>query len=291
MKPWSGLSSGGTSSPPDETAASGWEEDRALAVAAHSGDLGALERLIEQVRTPVFNLALRFLWQPEDAEDATQEILLRIVTHLHTFEGRAKFSTWAYRVASNYLIDTKRSRAERREVSFERAAESLRRGSREPDFVTAIEANEMAEEVKVGCTHAMLLCLNRHERLAFLLGEVVGLSGTDAAYVLDINPGTFRKRLSRAREAMRLFLSAHCGLMDGGNPCRCRKRIAFAGRAFAPYLHCTESQGVPKQTSIPELEASSLRGAERLVAIYRSNREREAPVRLLRKIRAIFRAR
>ena len=268
-----------------------WERDRVLAQTAHAGDVQALEQLLAEVRTPVFNLALRFLWQPEDAEDATQEILLRIVTHLHTFEGRAKFTTWAYRVASNYLIDAKRSRAERHEVSFDRVAHSLSRSSREPDFVTALEALELAEQVKAGCTNAMLLCLKREERLVFLLGEVIGMNGPDAAYVLGVSSAVFRKRLSRVRGIMHSFLSAHCGLMEAGNTCRCRNRIGYAGRAFAPYLHFQGRRPGVGAASISDLEGSSLRGVERLAAIYRSNRHREAPARLLSRIRAIFRAR
>ncbi len=248
----------------------------------------ALEELLGRVRGPVYNLALRFLWDPDEAEDAAQEILLKITTHLHTFRGRALFSTWAYRVAANYLIDVKRSRAEERNASFERVAATLRRGSREPDFVTRLEGEALAEEVKTACTHAMLLCLNREERLAFIVGHIIGLSGAESAYVLAVNAPVFRKRLSRAREAMREFLGSHCGLMDSANACRCERRIAYAGRAFAPYLHFAGAR--PERRSIPELGRSSVRDLERLAAIYRTNPERKAPAALLRRIRTMLRA-
>lgn len=272
---------------PDEK---NWQADLDLTRAALRGDLSAMETLLAGIRTPVYNLALRFLWDPDDSEDATQEILLRVVTRLHTFQGRARFSTWAYRVAVNYLIDARQSRAESRRVSFEKVARSLRHGSREPDFVSALEQESLAEQVKTACTHAMLLCLNREQRLAFLVGEVLGLSGREACYVLDLSEPNYRKRLSRARSAMHDFLHANCGLMESANACRCHLRIEYGRRTFEPYLRLAENRSLTRPRSIPELQASGLRGVERLAMIYRSNPQAEASPALLRRIRALFSA-
>jgi RNA polymerase sigma factor (sigma-70 family) len=83
------------------------ELDR-LARRAAEGDRGALSELVREIQHPMYGLALRFLGNPEDAQDACQEILIRIVTRLGTFEGRSKFSTWAYTVAVRSLLRTRK---------------------------------------------------------------------------------------------------------------------------------------------------------------------------------------
>ena len=74
------------------------------------GDKRSLEKLIDSVQSLIFNLSLRFLWNRMDAEDATQEILLKLITNLSKYSGRSKFNTWAYRVAINYLIHQKQTK-------------------------------------------------------------------------------------------------------------------------------------------------------------------------------------
>jgi len=63
--------------------------------------MGALDALVRRHQSWVFNLALRMVWRREVAEDATQEILIKAVTHLGSFEGRSKFSTWLHRSQSS----------------------------------------------------------------------------------------------------------------------------------------------------------------------------------------------
>src|SRR5205807_9618315 len=83
-------------------------------------------------------------------------------------------------------------------------------------------------EVKVGCTHAMLMCLDRDARMAFILGDVFDMPSVDAATLCDVSPATFRKRLSRARAAIRAHMTHHCGLVNEAVACRCRRRIGVA---------------------------------------------------------------
>ncbi|HVM14814.1 MAG TPA: sigma-70 family RNA polymerase sigma factor [Egibacteraceae bacterium] len=75
---------------------------------AADGDRDALSALVRRLQDPMYRLALRFLGHPQDAQDATQEILIRVVTHLGSFEGRSRFTTWAYTVAFRSLLRTKR---------------------------------------------------------------------------------------------------------------------------------------------------------------------------------------
>jgi len=71
---------------------------------ANLGDRSSLESVILRVKDYVYNLSLKMLLYSEDAEDATQEILIKIITHLSTFNHKSKFTTWVYRVATNYLL-------------------------------------------------------------------------------------------------------------------------------------------------------------------------------------------
>ena len=127
-----------------------------LVARAQEGDRAALETVIAGMRDRIYNLALRMLWHPADAEDATQEILVRLVTHLGSFRGESTFSTWAYRVASNYLLTTRKRRAEREELTFERFAEQLDEGLAPdvPGPAAEVENRLLVEEVKLGCTRA-----------------------------------------------------------------------------------------------------------------------------------------
>src|SRR5262249_45238146 len=153
---------------------------------------------VRAVQRDVYGLALRFLWHPEDAEDATQEILIRIVTGLGGFRGESSFRTWVYRIACNALLGLRKKRMEERTVSWEEFGEDLGQGLSDAPLRAAGRVDEalLLEEVKVGCTHAMLLCLDRDHRLAYVLGAILELEHREAAEVLAISPAAFRKRLS-----------------------------------------------------------------------------------------------
>ena len=151
-----------------------------IARQALDGDREALDGLVRALQGDIYGLALRMLWNREDAEDATQEILVRIVTRLSQFDFRSRLKTWAYRVAVNYILDVKKSAIERLHLSFERFAEDLDEGL-QPAAPDDTEHSLLIEEVKVACTLAMLQCLDRPHRLAYVLGEIMELSGPEAA--------------------------------------------------------------------------------------------------------------
>jgi len=198
---------------------------------ARAGSRDSLEQLVAQIQRPVYNLALRMLWHPEDARDASQEILVRVVTHLSSFRGDSRFLTWVYRVAANYLITARQSRVEARSLTFDAFAADLADGlSNVPERADEWPPDKavLLEEVKIGCMHALLICLDRPHRLAYVLGEILELEGPEAARILNISAAAFRKRLSRAREAIVTFTRTHCGLVEAANPCRCIRRLPRA---------------------------------------------------------------
>jgi RNA polymerase sigma factor (sigma-70 family) len=206
-----------------------------LARRARAGDREALESLVSAIQDRIYGMALRMLWHPEDARDAAQEILLRIVTHLGTFRGTSSFATWTYRVAANYLLTARKSRLEERSYTFQRLGDELDEGLSEDAARQASgEAALLLEEVKLGCTLAMLTCLDRPHRLAYILGEILEMDGGEAARVLGIGAAVFRKRLSRAREAGVRDDDDGLHLCTGepasGTPSR--RKMVMAGQAF-----------------------------------------------------------
>lgn len=196
---------------------------------ALDGDRDALDRMVRALQDDIFGLALRMLCSREDAEDATQEILVRIVTRLSQFDFRSKLKTWAYRISVNYILDLKKSPVERLRLSFERFAGDLSSGLDLP-APAETERSLLIEEVKVGCTFGMLQCLDRPHRLAYVLGEIMELSGPDAAEVLEISAGLFRKRLQHARSAITAFTRTYCGLVSDTAACRCNRQLPAALR-------------------------------------------------------------
>ena len=147
--------------------------------AARAGSLRALDHLLRRQQQWIFNLALRMVWRREVAEDATQEILLKAVTHLGTFEARSKFSTWLYRIAVNHLLNVRKSEMEERRMTFVEMGQSLDEclDSELPDESQLPNGHGLlVEEAKLGCVTAMLMCLDRRQRLAFVLGEIFGVT-------------------------------------------------------------------------------------------------------------------
>jgi len=100
-------------------------EDAILVARAHSGDRASLEELVRRHQRWIYNIAIRMLHHPQDAEDATQEILLKAVTRLSSFEDRSSFRTWLYRIAVNHLLNTKRGRVERESLTFREYGDGL----------------------------------------------------------------------------------------------------------------------------------------------------------------------
>ena len=95
---------------------------------AQNGDREALEQVVKAIQGKIYGLALRMLWHPEDAKDATQEILIRIITHLGTFRGDSSFMTWVYRVAANALLTIRKGRMEGAGLTFQAFEQDLDEG-------------------------------------------------------------------------------------------------------------------------------------------------------------------
>jgi RNA polymerase sigma factor (sigma-70 family) len=252
-----------------------------LVAVAKKGDRRALEALVRAVQKDVYNLAVRFLWHPQDAEDATQEILIRVITGLSGFEGNSGFRTWVYRVASNALLTQGKKRMEQAAMSFDEFGEALADGLSDPALSVHDDVAEalLLEEVKIGCTLAMLLCLDRDHRFTYILGEILDLDHVAGAEILDITPAAFRKRLSRANERITSFMTAHCGLIEPANPCRCKQRINCAvERGYVRPKELNFAHSLPQAQRFPEVlhTVRQLEDSRRVAALYRSHPELES---------------
>ena len=199
-----------------------------LVARAVDGDNAALEEVIRLLQDPLYRLALRMTWRPADAEDATQEILIRVVTRLASWRGEAELLTWAYRIGVNYLLDLRRKTPrEAQQLSLDEFRADLADGLADADY-QGPEAAVLAEEVRLSCTQSMLQCLERGERVAFVLSDIFELSSADAAWILQTSPAAYRKRLERARHRIRAFMESTCGLVNPEAFCRCARRVPKA---------------------------------------------------------------
>lgn len=170
----------------------GEASDEALAAAANSGDRGALEVLLARHFDRVHAICRRVTGHPEDALDATQEALIALTKGLHRYDGRALFTTWLYRVATNAALDELRRRKRRPEPAELDEERSL------PSAAGTVES-AVAARLDVD---AALATLTPEFRAAVVLRDLCDLDYAEIADVLDVPIGTVRSRIARGRAAI-----------------------------------------------------------------------------------------
>ena len=208
--------------------------DEHLVARIRAGDTLALEVLLTRYTAWIHAVALRMVWDREDARDVTQEILLKVITRLGSFRGGSSFRTWLYRVTTNHVLNMRQRSAEQHVTSFDAYAARINACPDEdlPGADAApIPPEIRVEEAKSACLTGMLLCLSREQRLLLVLGGILGLDAPTAAAVMGTTPGNFRQLLSRARRDLKSFMDGQCGLVNRENPCRCAKKTRAFVRA------------------------------------------------------------
>ncbi len=208
--------------------------DAELVEQAKNGNRAALERLVLRHQAWIYNIAVRMVFLPQDAEDVTQEVLVKAITKLSTFKGESQFRTWLYRITANHVLNLERRGAEKQATTFADYGAAI---ERIPDLdlpdprSVPVDVPLLVEEAKISCTTGMLLCLDRKQRLIFMLGEILGASDTVGGEVLEMTADNFRQCLSRARRDLYSFMNGQCGLVNTSNPCRCPKKTTGLHRA------------------------------------------------------------
>lgn len=258
---------------------------------AQHGERDALEELVRGLQDPLYRLALRFLGHPEEARDATQEVLILVITQLSTFRGESAVSTWAYRVASRHLLRSKKQGRLAVPFDFETLEHELGQAPNAIDAAALTNAEErvLAEELFLGCTQAMLRALDPPLRIAFVLGAVLELDAHDAALVLEVSEVAFRKRLSRARSALDAFVAKNCGVANPTARCRCAFQVNHAMRQGRFDPNCLRYAAPTAQTSLEALNAFGEIGRVRhALELYRAQPEFRAPEDFAARVRALI---
>ncbi len=246
------------------------------------GDKKALESLIEAIQDRIYNLAIRMVGHPADAEDATQEILVKIVTHLGNFRQESAFTSWIYRIASRHLLTARKQRVKCREMSFEQFGEQCDAGLLSGSSKSFLEAEQslLIKEIMISCMQGILGCLDLNLRIAYILGEIFQVTGDEGGYILDITPSAFRKRLSRARALVRDFMGKKCALVNPDNPCKCVQQVApaiNAGRVDPNNLLYATHACHAKNDSLTMSQLQELSELERVAALFRNHPNYAAP--------------
>lgn len=205
------------------------EENLALLDQVLAGDSKALNDLVDIHQAFIYNVAWKMTHSNEDALDLTQEVLIKVVTKLSTFKRKSAFRTWLYRIVFNEFLQTKRKAKEEAFPSFESHDQQLNMVS-DPELTPeeALELKDYTREVKLRCTSAMLICLDREQRLIYLLGDMFGIDHNLGAEIFNISKENFRVKLSRARKELHNYMEYRCGLIKKSNPCRCAKKAKSA---------------------------------------------------------------
>lgn len=218
--------------PPAESSEEG------LVTRAASGDRDALERLLVAHQPWIFNIAMRMLWTRADAEDATQDILIKVLKGLPGYRAECGFRTWLYRVAVNHILDL-RQRDWRIAAPRRSFAERTRMLADVPDVdwpdprTVPVPFEILVEEAKIGCTTGVLLCLDGRQRLVFILGEILGATDEIGAPIVGVTPANFRQILSRARRDLYQYLNGSCSLVNPSCECTCaRKARGFLAKGY-----------------------------------------------------------
>lgn len=241
--------------------------DLGLIEQARNGSREALEKLILRHQAWIYNIAVRMVFHDQDAEEVTQEVLVKAITRLDSFQGKSKFRTWLYRIAANHVLNMKRRSGELQAQTFSLYGDAINAIPERdlPDGkYMAVDVPLLVEEAKLACTTGMLLCLDRKQRLVFTLGEIFGASDTVGSEILDMSPANFRQNLSRARRDLYQFMHGQCGLVNPDNPCRCPKKT----RGFIDEGHVDPAhlQFVPKhRQSVAEAAEGIARTIENTV--------------------------
>ena len=202
--------------------------DELLKEKAVNGSKNALEELVKRHQDWIYNIALRMVFYSDDAKDVTQEVLIKIITKLSSFRNQSSFRTWAYRIVVNHILNMKKSKGELNHYSnFIDYGKSI---DDTPDYDIsnetnpAFDTNTVIEEVKLSCFNGMLLCLNREQRVIFIIGALFGVNDKVGSEIMEISRENFRQKLSRARKELYNFMNDKCGLIKKTNPCRCSKK-------------------------------------------------------------------
>ena len=195
-----------------------------------NGDSAALEALILRHQSWIFNIALTMTGDIHLAEDVTQEVLIKIITKLSTYDPqKAAFRTWLYRIVVNHIVNMKENKKEKFFAKMMENNDNEMFINNQPDRRKAIrvENERLKEETRTSCILCVLLCLTRKERIIFTLAAIFDVTDKVGAEICEISRVNFRQSLYRCRKKVYRFFMDNCSLLNENNPCTCADQTNF----------------------------------------------------------------
>ena len=180
--------------------------DKSLALRAAKGDVGAFSALVQEHSGLVYRVALRVLGA-RDAQDASQEVWIRVWRNIRNFRGESAFTTWLYRITMNTCLSVRQKESRRDERHYDGEVPFLAEpagGDADPE--TSALNSERRVEIEAALGH-----IRADHRAALVLRHMEGLSYAEIAEVLDVPDGTAKGWVSRGRAAMLVALSRENG--------------------------------------------------------------------------------
>lgn len=178
-------------------------QDQAVAIRASRGDVEAFRHLVQEHSGLVYRVALRILGS-QDAQDASQEVWIKVWRNIENFRGDSAFSTWLYRITVNTCLSVRRkeSRRKEREYSGEVLPFLPEPPGGDADPETAVLGAGQREEIQAALGH-----VRAEHRAALVLRHMEGLSYAEISYILDVPDGTAKGWVSRGRASMLVALA------------------------------------------------------------------------------------
>lgn len=214
---------------PFSTSYSSDKSDKVLIIEILNGNKNSLNSLIQKHQPFIYNLAWKMIGDPMQAEDLTQEALIKIVSNLSSFKGESAFRTWAYRIVWNHFLNERKKPNGPFMDNFDELGAQLDNApSIDISFEEQEAKKEEIREVRLQCLSGMLLCLTQDQRLVYIIGDIFDADHNIGSEIMGVSKGTYRKKLSRARNDLHNFMQNKCGLVNKANPCRCHKKVTAA---------------------------------------------------------------
>ena len=205
------------------------QTDKELIQQILDGKKTALTILVERHQPFIYNLAWKLTGNIPDAEDLTQETLIKIISNLSSFKQESSFSTWVYRIVKNHFLNSQKKPSNIFASSFEELGARLDAApNTDLSEDEKMEQREAIREVRLQCLSGMLLCLTKEQRMIYIIGEIFGADHNVGSEIMEITKDNYRMKLSKARKDLYNFMQNKCGLVNKANPCRCHKKVTFA---------------------------------------------------------------
>lgn len=247
---------------------------------------------ILNLQNRIFNISLRYICDFAVAEDAVQDIMLKIMKNFNTLREKEKFIPWALTITANHLKNLKKELNKFHFMNFDIMEKdcSINMPDNTPSEFEEFEKEQLLAELKISCSQAMLMCLSDQERLIYILSSMFGFNSKTGGEILEISSDNFRQKLSRIKRKMKSFLEKNCGLVNSSSVCKCNKRISYAvesKRIFRNSFQFTSSKYLPPEFEIKQF-VKQMDEIEDFMDVFNHNPEYYLPSEVQDKIKNIL---